>query len=604
MEQGHGVAVGVPAPSPSVDVLIVEGSAPAQRRAQESLDGTGMAAAGICSVPTIGGALDVLATSAVGCVLFDPEPGPTALEGVAALAAAAPSTPIVVVSDCADAEGFAYAVLAHGADEHVSRPDVGTGRLGRAICRALERRRGADRTRRAASMEEHPLRLPSGADLAFLAFHDPLTGLPNRRRLVDQLDSAVARGARRSTLTAVLFVDVDDFKAINDVLGHAAADEVLRTVAELISGVARQGDMVARFGGDEFVVCCEDVRDVADARAVAERTLQVLRAPFRHGAHLFSVTASIGVAVSSTNGGGEALLRHADAAMYAAKQAGKGRVEVFDEALYDDVRRRRGIARELARAIESGALVTSFQPQVLLATGTLFGFEALSLWEHPERGLVPPERFMRIAEESGAILRLGARVLDDACRALATWLELAPGHRVVVSVNVSARELADPELAGRVRAAIATAGVPADRICLEVPGAALLDLPAAAAAVRELRRIGVTLTVDDLGTGSSSLRRLRRLPVDLLAIHRELVAGIGRDADDDAVVSATVAAARSLGLRLVALGVGREEQLAVLSGLGCDLARGPLWGGALPLDQATALVLAGRDHPVRTVASR
>jgi len=426
-------------------------------------------------------------------------------------------------------------------------------------------------------------------DIAFQALHDPLTGLPNRLMLVEQLDGAVARDGRRCGLTAVVFLDVDDFSSINDSVGHVAGDEVLRTVAELLCGVVREGDMVARLGGDEFVVCCEDVRDVAEAYAVADRMLQVLRAPFRLGGETLTVSASVGLAVSSATRG-EALLRNADAAMYAAKVAGGSRVGLFDDALHARARRRHEIALELEQAVESGALVTYFQPEVDLATDALVGFEALVRWQHPERGLIPPDEFITIAEECGLIGKIGALVLADACTALARWLERAPEHPLAVSVNVSAHQLADPGLAALVRTAIEDAGVPAARICLEVTESGLMDAPAVAEVLRALRSTGVTIAIDDFGTGYSSLSRLKSFPVDFLKIDRSFVAGLGTDAEDDVIVSAVVNLGRSLGLRLIAEGIETEEQLRLLTELGCDFGQGYLWSRPLPFDDATAYV--------------
>jgi len=436
------------------------------------------------------------------------------------------------------------------------------------------------------------------ADLVFQASHDPLTGLPNRRVLIEHLDGAVARAGRRDGLTAVLFLDVDDFKAVNDRIGHAAGDEVLCTVAELIKGVARQGDTLARLGGDEFVVCCEDVRDVAEAYAIADRLLKVLRAPFRFEGQMLAVTASIGLAVAGPAVRGEALLRNADAAMYVAKQAGKARVELFDDSLHERARRRYEVATDLDRALAAGELVTWFQPEVDLRTGALFGFEALVRWQHPDRGLVPPDEFIAVAEERGLIGMIGALVTADACGALARWLTRVPGHPLTVSVNVSAHQLADPGLAASVRAAVDEAGVPPARFCLEVTESALMDAPVAAEALRACRATGVTVAIDDFGTGYSSLRRLKRFAVDFLKVDREFVAGLGADPEDDAIVAAVVGLGRSLGLRLIAEGVETEEQLRLLTELGCQFGQGRLWSTAVPEDGAGAFVFDDPRHPL------
>jgi diguanylate cyclase (GGDEF)-like protein/PAS domain S-box-containing protein len=437
------------------------------------------------------------------------------------------------------------------------------------------------------------------SDLAFSALHDPLTGLPNRRLFVDHVESALARSARHGKATAVLCLDLDRFKAVNDAVGAAAGDGVLQAVAEFLDGLVRQGDLVARPGGDEFVVCCEDVDDAAEAIAIAEQMLHVLRAPFRSGDRTFEVSASIGVAVTTGGGPAEAIIRKADAAMYAAKEAGGARVELFDDESHDRARRRHSLAVELADALDRRQLEVFYQPEIGVATGALMGFEALVRWRHPERGLVPPDEFIGIAEESALVGRLGQQVLEAACASLARWMVLMPEHPLTMAVNVSARQLADPEFPEAVRRTIAASEIPASRVCLEVTESALLDHGVAERSLRALKAIGVLIAIDDFGTGYSSLSRLRRFPVDFLKIDRSFVDGIGRDPEDDVIVATVVSLAHTLGLGVVAEGIETVDQLERLAALGCEQGQGWLWERAVDEATASALVVertTGWEH--------
>ena len=428
-------------------------------------------------------------------------------------------------------------------------------------------------------------------DLAFQALHDPLTGLPNRRLFVDHLERALDEGERTGLRTAVLFIDLDDFKLVNDRVGHSAGDEVLRVVGELVSGALCSGDLVARLGGDEFVVCCGDIADPAEVDALTDRILDVLATPFRVGGDSFAVSASIGVALSGPSTGAEGLLRNADAAMYAAKESGKARGELFDDALRDKVRARRQLAVELEAALATGQIQTHFQPQFALDTGALVGFEALARWSHPERGMVPPDEFIPVAEESGLIAQLGRIVLTESCRALASWRAAVPDVPLTVAVNVSAHQLSDPDFLDTVLTELVEVGVPPALLCLEVTESSLADADTAVRALSRLKAIGVELAIDDFGTGYSSLSRLRLFPVDYLKIDRGFVAGMTQRPDDAVIVAAVLGLARTLGVRTVAEGIDDPRQLAELAGLGCDIGQGFFWSRAVPADDALRLAL-------------
>ena len=429
-------------------------------------------------------------------------------------------------------------------------------------------------------------------DLAFQALHDPLTGLPNRRLFVDHVETTLARCSRTGRRATIMSIDVDDFKSVNDRFGHVAADTVLQWIGQLISGVLRTGDIVARLGGDEFVVCCDDLVDSTEVLLVADRISRALSVPFRSGADSVSVTASIGVAVSGPDARAETLLRNADAAMYAAKEGGKAQVELFDDELHEQVRRRIELAGELELelAIDCGQVEAHFQPLVALDTNRLIGFEALARWTHATRGPVSPSEFIQAAEETRLIGRLGRKILGDACAALASWLDASPEHPLKVAVNISALQLADPEFPDVVRRLIAAADVPPGLVCLELTESALADPELAAAALRRLKEVGVEIAIDDFGTGYSSLSRLHRFPLDHLKIDRSFVAGIPESVADVAIVTAVLNLASSLTLQTVAEGVETEEQLARLRELGCDVGQGFLWSRPVPATEALAMV--------------
>ncbi|GAC1589899.1 MAG: hypothetical protein NVS3B21_06960 [Acidimicrobiales bacterium] len=429
-------------------------------------------------------------------------------------------------------------------------------------------------------------------EIAFQALHDPLTGLPNRRRLIDHVDNALARGEQSGRHTAVLFIDLDDFRLVNERLGPQTGDDLLRAVGGLITETLSSGDLVARLGGDKFVVCCNEISGPAEVFALTDRIVEGLRSLHRFGPDIGSVSASVGVAVSVPGSRAERLVRNADIAMCTAKQAGKGRVELFDDKRNETIQRRQEEATELARAIEVGEIVAYYQPEYTLDTGALTGFEALARWIHPERGMIPPDEFIALAEETGLIGLVGQIMLRSACNAANAWAGVSPDDPPSVAVNVSVHQLADPAFPDQVAAAINGADIPPGRVCLEVTDSALGDAETAAAALRQLKAIGVEIAIDDFGTGYSSLSRLRQFPIDFLKIDRSFVAGTAESGDDAAIVGAVLGLADSLGLRTIAEGIETNTQLEVLAAAGCDVGQGYLWSRPVPADEAFALVAA------------
>ncbi|MEX2658447.1 MAG: EAL domain-containing protein, partial [Acidimicrobiales bacterium] len=421
------------------------------------------------------------------------------------------------------------------------------------------------------------------------ATRDPLTDLANRSLVLDRIREAVARGEATGAAPAVLFVDLDGFKKINDSLGHAVGDEVLIRISDRLLGAVRPDDVVARLGGDEFVVLCEGLDERASCE-IAESVLRTIAEPLPVYGRSVVLTASIGIARAVGPHQAEDLLRDADVAMYKAKAAGPGRMEVFDQDVRVQMLERLEIEQSLRRALEREELRVHFQPVVEVASGATIGAEALVRWEHPQHGFVMPSSFVHVAEEAGLIVSIGAWVLEEACRERARWEATGlcgPGHRV--SVNLSARQFADPGLFAAVEAALRTSGLAGGALCLELTESVLMDdADATLATLGDLRRLGVQLAVDDFGTGYSSLSYLKRFVVDELKIDQGFVRGLGVDRGDEVMVRAIVGLAAALGLEVVAEGVETPEQLAVLRSLGCHRAQGYLFGRPGPGWQAGA----------------
>lgn len=436
-------------------------------------------------------------------------------------------------------------------------------------------------------------------DLAFQATHDPLTGLPNRTLLLDRLDHALAQTSRTGQWPAVLFVDLDRFKFVNDSLGHGAGDRLLARVAERLRHLVRPGDTVARFGGDEFVVLAEGITQDEECAAIAERVTEALTEPFELDGHEVFVTASIGIVRAGTlDDTPETLLRDADAAMYGAKEQGRARSEVFDERTRARALDRLAIENALHRALERDELVLHFQMQYDLRTGVRIGAEALLRWQHPERGLVSPLGFIELAEDTGLIVPIGEWVLRQACRQAEYWRRRVPvDSPVVVSANLSGRQLAHPRIGEMLDGALRESGLPPENLCLEITeGALMQDVNTTVRTLHALKERGVKLAIDDFGTGYASLGHLKRFPVDHLKIDRTFVDGLGHDSEDTVIVAAIIGLAHALGITAVAEGVETETQLAELAALRCDAAQGYLFARPMPASQLDLVTPAVVDR--------
>jgi len=416
------------------------------------------------------------------------------------------------------------------------------------------------------------------------ALTDPITRLPNRVLFADRLDHALARARRDATQVAVLMLDVDQFKMVNDSLGHQAGDELLAAIAPLLLSAVRESDTVARLAADEFAVLCEGIQEDADAILLAERISAALLDPIRVGGRELFVTASTGVVVSA--GGSETsatLLNNADAAMYRAKEAGRGRIVLYDELTRGGWVDRLRMETDLRRALERGELSLVYQPIVDLRDGRTRSVEALLRWTHPERGSITPDVFIPVAEETGLIIEIGRWVLETAVAQVAEWQRTQPGARGLgVTVNVSGRQLFHESLVADVQRVARESGIAPGTLGLEITESVLMDEGDAATVLQALRDRGARLSLDDFGTGYSSLSYLKRFPLDTLKIDRSFVSGLGTGQEDTALVATIVSMAGTLGLEVVAEGVETEEQLRRLRELGCDRAQGFLLARPLP----------------------
>jgi diguanylate cyclase (GGDEF)-like protein/PAS domain S-box-containing protein len=432
------------------------------------------------------------------------------------------------------------------------------------------------------------------SELERLALYDPLTGLPNRSLFTERLSHAL-QGRPRSSVTAVYFVDLDRFKRINDSLGHAAGDEVLREVARRLRSALRPEDIVARFGGDEFTILCESIGGVFEAVGVAERLQRPVSEPIQAGGAELRMSASIGFALAEAGEQVDCqrLIEDADAAMYRAKERGGARAELFDAELRERAVEAMTVEQELRRGLERGELRLFYQPQVDLATGRPVGAEALLRWEHPKRGLLTPDAFLSIAEESGLIVDIGAWVVREGCRRLRDWQRRGVSADLRLAVNLGARELTHPDLVATVLDAVRSAGIDPSSLCIEVTeNTAMGDRRSSFRALTELSLAGVRVAIDDFGVGYSSLDHLRNLPADVLKIDRSFVRGISPNSSDTALVAAALALGRALHLEVVAEGIETEQQASVLRALGCPIGQGRLIARPLPPEELDVLLEA------------
>ncbi len=509
------------------------------------------------------------------CVLLDvpPDGRSAAMDLLAYVRLSAPEAPIVMLSAGED-EALALEAVKAGAQDCLVKSELRPALLRRALAHAIERKRAE-------------------AELAHQALHDQLTGLPNRALFLDRLGVALERARRSGTQLAVMFLDFDHFKHINDTHGHAAGDRLLAALGERLSALLRPMDTVARFGGDEFTFLFEDLTSEREVVLIADRIFHAATPPVTVDGVELTVTVSVGIAmVADPTVAPETVIREADAAMYRAKERGRSRFELFNEDS-----RRRAVARieledAIRQAVEHGQLRLHYRPRIALNqfTDTLW-VDAEVHWQHPRRGLLGPAEFMPLAEDMGCAIPIGRFALEQAVAQLARWRASKPDMRL--SLAISLPQLRDANLAVTLSDAIGASGVDPGAICLEVPEAAVSDDPdTAIAALRTLKATGVRIALDDFGLGGSSLSRLRELPVDALKIHRSFIHSLGESDEDASILIALIELAHALGLGVVADGVETEAQLEQLRDLGCDAAQGDVVGRPVSGEQTEALLVA------------
>jgi diguanylate cyclase (GGDEF)-like protein/PAS domain S-box-containing protein len=439
--------------------------------------------------------------------------------------------------------------------------------------------------------------------LHYRAFHDSLTDLPNRTLFVDRVEVALTRATGRGTNVGVMFLDLDNFKVVNDSLGHAVGDQLLVALTERIKGCLRLEDTLARLSGDEFAILFEEILGEDDAVRLGVRLQEALEAPFSIDHRELYVAVSIGIVVSGpahTKPGD--LLRDADLAMYRAKANGKGRCEVFNHTMNVHFTERLALESSMRRSVERNELRVHYQPIVKLEDETVVGFEALVRWEHPQRGLIPPSDFIPIAEETGMIVPIGAWVLEEACRQVQQWQEeRCNGRALLLSVNVSARQFQAPDLVETVASVLERTGFNPTSLKLELTESMMMhDVERTILRLHELKKLAIQLVIDDFGTGYSSLAYLRQFPITVLKIDRTFVKRLGTDPQDDAIVRSIVTLSRDLGMEVVAEGIETVEQLATLRALGCDYGQGYHFSRPLPSAQAEELVTPEAGLPAPT----
>lgn len=468
-------------------------------------------------------------------------------------------------------------------------PDPAVSRLPKALVRLL---RLHEQAQKLFLRERQALELVQDQ-----VSRDPLTGLPNRVRALDHLEEILQQGESRFEKgTVVLFIDLDNFKLINDAYGHRVGDCFLITCSKIMQQLLRPGDLAARLAGDEFIIICRDC-SLEEAKGLADQLIEQISRPMTIGSSIICHSASIGIAAVGAQDRARTVIENADLAMMQAKQQGRGRSSRYDLQLRTAVKERASLEDSLRQAIRQQEIRCFYQPIVALPHGRITGFEALARWHHPRQGLISPEAFIPVAEDSGQIADLDAQIIREACASLAAWRRRFPDLDLHMSANISARTLRDPEIPARVEKVLKAFGIGADSLYLEITETMLVDnIDAAASTLETLRNLGLKLAIDDFGTGYSSLRYLREFPVGFLKIDKSFVAGLGEGGHDDVIVAAVVRMAASLGLDVIAEGVECREQAILLDALGCRYAQGYLFGR--PVDAASALALLERDAPL------
>jgi len=572
-----------------LSVLMVEDDPGDARLIRTLLGRTALKPLQVTVVDRVSGALDLLRRNGkVDVALLDvslPDSRPGSLDSLTRIKAEAPDLPLILLTGIDD-EDLAVRAVREGAQDYLVKKGIDSGLLGRAIRYAIERQR--DITARKLAEER----------LLHDALHDHLTGLPNRALFMDRLGMAIAHAKRRLSYTyAVLFIDLDRFKNVNDSLGHSVGDELLIAVARRLEACLRPGDTVARLGGDEFTILLDEVADVDHAVQVAQRLHREMARPFKVQVHEVFVTMSLGITLGA---GGhynrpEEVLRDADTAMYGAKTSGKARDAVFDYQMHDRAVALLELETDLRRAVERAEFEIYYQPIVSLATGKIDAFEALLRWRHPRRGLLVPDSFVPVAEDTGLIVPIGWWVLHEACRQLADWQSLPwTGQHLAVTVNLSGKQFMQADLVERVEEILGSTGIRSGSLRLEMTESTIMEqAEEAVEKLMALRRLGVKLYIDDFGTGYSSLSYLHRLPVDALKIDRSFISEMDSEAERAEIVGTIVTLARTLRMDVAAEGIETAEQVTRLRALACHYGQGFFFSEPLGSSAAGGLIETG-----------
>ena len=568
-----------------IKVLLVEDNAGDARLMREMLADSDTTQFDVTHVKRLDEGLRQLESSDFNLMLLDLWlPDGEGLDTVARALAAVSNAPIVVMTSHDD-ETLAVKAVQSGAQDYLVKGQADTRGLVRTIRHAVERHRMLSQLKRARRREHHQ------------ATHDPLTGLPNRQLFYDRLFHAMAYSSRHRESLAVLFIDIDHFKNVNDTRGHAVGDKLLTSAAERLSACLRKSDTAARLGGDEFVVILTDLIRIQDAARVAQNTLRALAKPYILGATELLVTASVGIAIYPTDGEDtDRLIKNADTAMYKAKEEGGNNYRFHTPSANARAFERLALENSLREALESEQFEVYYQPQVDVGSGQIAGVEALLRWRHPNLGLVLPGQFIPLAEETGLIAPLGEWVLRETCKQIKAWqLAGLPGIRA--AVNLSYHQLKRKGLAKTVARILRETNLDPEHIELEITESSIVqDAETTIAALRALKNLGLRIFVDDFGTGYSSLALLKRFPADGLKIDKSFICDVTTNPCDASIVTALVAMAKGMKLEIVAEGVETPEQMEFLRSRQCRLMQGYLFSKPLAARGLEGLMLKWKDH--------
>lgn len=556
-------------------ILLIEDNLGDARLLRETLNDEGWWATELIHVDCVKAAKVHLAAHVVDIILLDLGLSDAqGVDGVRRIHAAAPETPLVVLTGSED-EAMAIQAFQEGAQDYLVKGQVGAGGLLRVLRYAIQRKAMA-------------------LQMLHSAEHDFLTGLPNRLLLADRIRQAIALAGRNERKVAVLFLDLDGFKHINDSLGHAVGDQLLQSMAQRLVDLVRDCDTVSRQGGDEFVILLTDLDRGEDAAVTARRILEALAVPHDIDDNDLQLTASIGISVYPDDGlNAEALTKNADTAMYQAKENGRHSYQFFTQPMFERAVARQSVEAALRRAVERDELRLHYQPQVNIVSGAIIGAEALLRWMHPTRGMVPPMEFIPIAEDCGLILPIGKWVMREACRQSEAWRGAGLDLRSI-AVNVSGAEFRSEMFLEGVFAILEETGLDPRRLEIELTESVLMKrAEAAEACLRALHTVGVQISIDDFGTGYSSLSYLRKFRIDTLKIDQSFIRQIGIAGEDRAIVTAVIALARNLKLRVIAEGVETADELDFLAAHDCNDAQGYYFSRPVPPDRFAELLRLG-----------